>query len=111
MKKNDWLLIAALLLAGCVPPLFLLQGDGEKVYAEISIDGETKRTIPLTTDETFVVESPRGFNVVCVKDGAVTITDADCPDKICVKTAAAKNAGEAIACLPHGLLVELKSGR
>ncbi len=33
---------------------------------------------------------------------------ADCHDKICVKTGAISQKGEVIACLPHKLIIEIK---
>ena len=52
-----------------------------------------------------------GKNVVTVKDGSVSVTDADCRDKICVKSAPLKKdnaATSVIVCLPHKLIITLE---
>ena len=33
--------------------------------------------------------------------------DADCPDKVCVKTGKIKNPGQTIVCLPHRTVIEI----
>ncbi|MFR4337598.1 MAG: NusG domain II-containing protein [Lachnospira pectinoschiza] len=35
------------------------------------------------------------------------MTDADCPDKLCVKTGMISKTGETIVCLPHRVVVEI----
>ena len=35
------------------------------------------------------------------------MTDADCPDKLCVKTGRISKTGETIVCLPHRVVVEI----
>ena len=37
------------------------------------------------------------------------MTDADCPDKICVNHATISDVGESIVCLPHRVVVEIVS--
>ena len=33
--------------------------------------------------------------------------DADCPDKVCVKTGKIKKPGQTIVCLPHRTVIEI----
>ena len=79
--------------------------------AVVSVDGEEVRTVALTTHEgreSFTVETPDGWNTVTVDGHTIAVTDADCHDKICVKTGAISQKGEVIACLPHKLIIEIK---
>ena len=43
-----------------------------------------------------------------VKDGKVSVTEADCPDKVCVNTGEISKSGDTIVCLPHKLVVEIE---
>ena len=61
----------------------------------------------LTAEETFTLESDSGKNIIEVKNGAVSVIAADCPDKVCVRRGAIKNLGEVIACVPHKVLIEI----
>ena len=33
--------------------------------------------------------------------------DADCPDKVCVKTGKIKSPGQTVVCLPHRVVIEI----
>ena len=43
-----------------------------------------------------------------VEDGAVSVTEADCADKICVHEGKISRTGEVIACLPHELIITVQ---
>ena len=43
-----------------------------------------------------------------IKDGEVSVKEADCPDKICVNHKKISNVGESIICLPHKLVIEIR---
>ena len=47
-------------------------------------------------------------NILVIKDGRADMTDADCPDRICVNHRPVSQEGETIVCLPHKVVVEVK---
>ena len=47
-------------------------------------------------------------NTVEIKDGAVTVTNADCKNHICVNHAAITEKGESIICLPNKVIAEIE---
>jgi len=81
--------------------------SGEHEYIEIVQDGEVIERIDLLTaeDRVFRIESGEGWNEVTIKDGIISITDADCPDHTCVKTGELRSEYVPIVCLPHKLLI------
>ena len=106
-RRNDLLLIlGALLLAAAL--LFVLRltrrTGGEAV---VSIGGAEYCRLPLTIDAELTL--PCG-NTVTVRGGAVCVSDADCPDRVCVRTGWVRADGETIVCLPHRLVVEVAGG-
>ncbi len=109
--KNDILLIAALLaLAGAVFGLLRLTRarGGEAV---VTVDGQTVAVLPLAADTALTVGEDRGFrNTVEVSGGRVRVTDADCPDRLCVRQGWISYDGESIVCLPHKLVVAVRGG-
>lgn len=109
--KNDILLIAALLvLAGAVFGLLRLTRarGGEAV---VTVDGQTVAVLPLAADAALTVGEDRGFrNTVEVSGGRVRVTDADCPDRLCVRQGWISYDGESIVCLPHKLVVAVRGG-
>lgn len=40
-------------------------------------------------------------------NGGISIEDADCPDKICLKQGFINKPGQSIICLPHKLVIEI----
>ena len=107
-KKWDILLLLGILaFSGLfwVAVHFLLP---EGKTAVVLLDGEKIQTLSLSEDREYRVNSEKGYNIVVVKGGEVSISEADCPDKLCVKHAAVRTAGETIICLPHKLVVEVR---
>lgn len=77
-------------------------------------DGKLIKTIDLrnAADQTFTVYSEdRGYNVITVKDGSISVTDADCPDRICVMTAPISDGIQPIVCMPHKLVIRIETNR
>ena len=111
LSRWDVLLLGALLLCSFLPLAVFGWGGSPVATAVIAVDGATRREIPLTTHEgreTFTVDTPNGTNEITVDGRTIAVTDADCHDKICVKSGAMERKGEVIACLPHKLLIEIK---
>ena len=104
-RRADAILAAAVLAValGVAVLLWVLPKTG--TAAEITVDGVTVATLPLNTDTTYTVKGVGGHNTVVVCGGKVTVTDANCPDKICVRHRAVSRAGESIICLPHRVVV------
>jgi len=116
MKKrrlvNDIILIAILVL---IPTAMLILGNspsdaGSDALVVITIDGALYETLPLHENTELTIISKAGVNTVIINEGTVRVSDADCPDKICVAHKAISKEGEQIVCLPHRLVLEIVSG-
>lgn len=111
MKKADWIPIAVVLAAVGVL-LLLLYGPQRSAGAAavVRIDGSIADTLPLDKDTEKRYECPSGgTNIVTVKNGAVSVSQADCPDRICTRHRPIRLAGEVIVCLPHRLTVTVEA--
>ena len=92
----------------------LVRNTGGGNTASIYSDGKLIKTIDLRNagDQTFTVYSEdRGYNVITVKDGSISVTDADCPDRICVMTAPISAGIQQIVCMPHKLVIRIETNR
>ncbi len=108
MKKADVIVIAAVLAVAGVLCLFLYGANHNGSYVEVTIDGTVSEVLPLSEDcEKTIVTADGGENTLVIKDGTVQVTDANCPDKICVHHNAIRRSGESIICLPHRLTVSV----
>ena len=52
---------------------------------EISVDGNTLKTFSLDDDQEYLLHvDDDSFNRLVIRDGSVWISEASCPDKLCV---------------------------
>ena len=56
-----------------------------------------------------VVSNGKTVNTVLVKDGAVSMIYADCPDGVCTAHTPISRAGERIICLPNRVEISIES--
>ena len=114
VKKNDILLIGAILILalaayGCVS--FFQSANTKNPEAVVLIDGEEHGSFPLDKDVVERIELPDGsYNVLEIKEGKADITEASCPDEICVNHRAVSKQNQSITCLPNKLVVEIHNG-
>lgn len=109
LKRADFYLITGLLIVTSVLLVviqFGMKKPGEKVI--VKVDGNVVKKISLNENIVFDIEGYQGgSNRIVVEDGNVAMSDADCPDKLCVHTGKIKKTGETIVCLPHRVVVEI----
>ncbi|MCD8370253.1 MAG: NusG domain II-containing protein [Clostridiales bacterium] len=112
MKKftiQDFILIAAILIAAAVGGLINLafrQAPATRV--EISVDGSVVATYPLDDEVDVILDTyAGGTNHLVIHDGAAEVTEASCPDHVCVAQGRISQNGELIVCLPNRLIVRV----
>lgn len=111
-NKKDLLFITAILLAAGLAFLFFRPQPSESLSrAEISVDGETVMELDLSEDQVLTVDGAGGgYNRIQVRDGAVSVLEASCPDKVCVHTGTVRYPGETIVCLPNRMIITVIQG-
>ena len=84
----------------------LLLSANEKNTVEIISDGQVLYRINLLTEQNKTIRIERGgsHNTVEIKDGEIFVSEAGCPDQICVKTGKLKG-DMPIVCLPNRLVI------
>ena len=56
------------------------------------------------------IEGNGGYNLLVIEGGEAWLSEADCPNGLCVKTGKIRYAGQSIVCLPHKLAVRILGG-
>lgn len=101
--KRELFLAGAVLLAALL--FFLVNRafhSGPAAFLEISVDGDVVETLELHKDQEYTVKNDRsGVNVFVIQDGRAWVTEASCPDKICMGQGQVSQEGEMIVCLPN----------
>lgn len=121
MKWPDLLLILVLVLMSFIPnALFAVQAMSEPQAPQekvliIKVNAVETERIKLAAGKAAYdhpVKLPDGQSNILTIDGeAVTMREANCPDKYCIKVyGTIKAHGEQIICLPHKLVVEIQGG-
>lgn len=110
-KKRDIVLAAVLLILGITGVLIVKYGLKSGNTADIYIDDKLVQTIDLSVDDEYTFQTDKGSNTVEVRNGAVSMKSADCPDKVCVRMGTKNRNGETITCLPHKLVIEVHGGQ
>lgn len=108
--KNDILLIlVVLILAGGV---WLYTGLTREAGAEVIVsrDGEELMRLPLSEDTEWVIGEGDHTNTLVISGGEAWISQASCPDHICINQGRISLDGQTIVCLPNKLVVAVTGG-
>ena len=113
IKTRTWvILIAAAAVVLAAASFFLLRSRSEGTVVQIIQDNTVIREIDLSRvsrEYSFVVESPYGgSNTILVQPGRICVSEADCPDRICVKSGWHSDSAAPIVCLPHRLVIRIE---
>ena len=102
------LMIAAVLLLAALALFFLMRSRQERdtgigAQAVVTVDGREIGRYPLRKSGTFSLNG--GTNILVVENGEAWVSEAACPDKVCMGMGKISRNGEFIACLPNHLLI------
>ena len=102
------LMIAAVLLLAALALFFLMRSRQERdtgigAQAVVTVDGREIGRYPLRKSGTFSLNG--GTNILVVENGEAWVSEAACPDKVCMGMGKISRNGEFIACLPNRLLI------
>ena len=106
LTKNDKKLLAlvtVIILGICV--MRYVVGDKHAGYVTVRIGGEISETYDLSEDR--IVELNGGTNTMKIERGKVDMTEAECPDKLCVHQKPISMNNESIICLPNKIVVQV----
>ncbi len=113
MKQNiRWMGIIVALVGLCIVALvFIMVFQKPGSMVRIYQDGKLLQELPLDEDTALTVPGPReGYNKVVIQDGEVSVTEANCPDQICVQHIPISETLTQIVCLPNRLVVQVEAG-
>ena len=110
-KTKIWTIILfSVVLLGLLG-YFALNELGGGTIAVITVDGVEYDRIDLskvTESYDIDIDTQDGHNTVHVEPGRISVTEADCPDGICVAQGAIDKGGVPIVCMPHRLVVKIE---
>lgn len=108
MKKKELIFIIGIVIFALIlwgGMYFVRRGHYGSV--RITVNGEVYGTYSLAKDQVIQINDT---NVCEIKDGEIHMTDANCPDHLCVKQKAVDSTGGTIVCLPNKVVIEGEKG-
>ena len=103
MKKRDIILIASILAVAIAFLLIVELTKEEGAGVVVKVDGVEVAEYSLSKSGTYPLNG--GTNILVIEDGRAYLSDANCPDKLCVHQGKISRTGEVITCLPNKLTV------
>ena len=119
MKKGDKIVIyiVSILLALSVISIIFFKFfvKSENAVAVIKQNGKIIEKVDLSKVKekkelkiNYNDKDHKGYNIIEIDKGSIRFIDADCPDKICIKSGVLKKPVETAACLPHKLIITIE---
>jgi hypothetical protein len=107
-KKKDIFLIIIIMITSVffIITSVIKKGTSPNTV-KITISGLEYASYSLYNDREVEISNGYGNNKIVINNGMVFISEADCPDKYCVKHKPISKSGESVICLPHKLVVEI----
>ena len=112
-KKRKHDIILGLILLSVASILFAIDltnvsSDTGNKKVVVSVDGKKTAEYPLKKDAIYELSgSHLGTNTLVIKSGKAYISEANCPDKQCMKQGKIERAGEMLVCLPNRVVVKI----
>ena len=109
IKLSNKLLVPSVIFFSmlCALGIFLLSADktNEKT-AYIYKDGELVEKVDLSEiDKPYTINV--GGNVVLVEKNCISMKEASCPDKLCIKQGRITNGSHPVVCLPNRVVIKV----
>ncbi len=119
MKKKVKYVIAGTAAAAVTAALIavwvmITQTKVSNAVARVYQNGTLLQTIDLEAVQesyTFTIEGSNGaYNTVLVEPGQISVTEASCPDKVCISQGKISDGVLPITCLPNGIVIQIETG-
>ena len=113
MKKkarNDLILIAGVTIVALAAFAVLKLTQKTGAYAVIYQNGTETARYSLSQDTTVRIGDNETYNVLVIKNGEAQITEASCPNHLCIQQGKISADGEMIICVPNKVVVEIEGG-
>lgn len=112
MRQRILIAVAVVVfVAGIACCLLLLFAPPKQSKVLIKRDNEVLYSLDLSTEKnrTFVILYGDSSNTIEICDGKIRVSEAECPDQVCVHTGWLSSSAIPIVCLPNHLVITFTS--
>lgn len=105
-----WIILFLVLAIISVLIIFIMKsvktaGKTAKIYS----NNRLVRTVSLNNDDEFTIENGKNYNIIRVRNGKISVCEADCKNQICVDQGEIDNDLFPIVCVPNRLVIRVES--
>ena len=104
LKKGDILIILSVLLLALVSSVLIFTRPRTGTTVTVKVNNELVYKGSLFENKIIRLDG----NTVEIKNGKVSVTQADCKNQICVNHKVITEKGESIICLPNKVIAEIE---
>ena len=112
MKRSDRITGVVILIAVILVSIsWIVMHRTRGTVAVVRVDGKVVATVDLTLREpqTLHITGVLGPLVIAADgNGSIRVTEATCPDQICVRTVPARSPGDQIICVPNRMVITVE---
>ena len=108
---RDLIFVGALLIAALLVLLVIRNRQERKTGTDAVVTVRTSdgdEVYPLNKDGVFSLNG--GTNTLVIENGEAWVSEANCPDKVCMGMGKISKNGEFIACLPNQVIIVVEGG-
>ena len=112
MKSNKfWISILGGVILVCTITMLLLNKTTANVVRIFQEGTQIERLdlSAVTEPYSIAVENESGTNTISVEKGRIRVSEANCPDGLCVRQGWISGGAMPIVCLPHQLIIKFDS--
>ena len=112
-KMKTDIIVISIIIFTAVISYFLIDAFfmGKGNVVQIYQNNKLIKELSLKEDITYKIENDNQVNVIKIEKGMVVMTEANCPDKLCINQGSISSNGESIICLPHKVVIKISKTR
>ncbi len=107
-RRTDLIVIGSLLLLALALYLVLGATREEGGTVVVRVDGAETARFALSAEGSYPLNG--GSNILVISGGQAWLSEANCPDQLCVRQGKIHYTGQSIICLPNRLTVTVEGG-
>lgn len=108
LSLADKILIGGLVVLTLLSFVAIRHFKHEGRVAVIEVDGKLVGNFSLEEDRFIPVDGKLGTTRVEIVGNGVRVLDSPCPHKLCVKSGTISKSGDALICLPNGVVIRIE---
>jgi len=106
-KLTPWDVTAGAVLCACIAAALFALPVSEGSVVLVEVGGKPVEKLDMHENREVAFRTEKGIMRLEVRDGSVRVVEADCPNRICVRTGWRSREGDVIVCVPNRTVIRI----